>query len=78
MRQGTNRGARRLVARLTMGAMGVGFLMSLAAPAARADTCAPLDVQCIAQQGGDTAGGVIDKTKDVVDKNPNFKGEWKG
>jgi hypothetical protein len=66
MRQGTNRGARRAMARLTMGAMGVGFMMALAAPAAHADTCAPLDVQCIAQQGGDTLGGVVDKTKDVA------------
>src|SRR2546426_5672066 len=50
----SKRGLRR--ARLASGAIGVGFLMALAAPTAHAAECAPTDLACLAQQGHDTLG----------------------
>jgi hypothetical protein len=43
------------------------MFVALSAPMAHADTCAPLDLECLAQQGGDTLGGAVDKGKDAVD-----------
>jgi hypothetical protein len=47
------------------------MFVALSAPMAHASTCAPLDVECIAQLGGDTLGGtlggVVDRGKDTAD-----------
>jgi hypothetical protein len=60
------------------------MFVALSAPMANADSCAPLDLECIAQRGGDTdggtLGGIVQQGKDTVDGvlNPGGSGGGPG